>query len=176
MTGKAHFHVSPSTACVPGVSFLSFIHRQNLCAYSVLICEETMNEKSSCPRGVYLALIQEACWARLDRELEDVSFPPAFVFLSLPFLHSQLLCLPGQCPVQGQSPAPFWEILLPFHLLACSSSPCHSPSLHKDLSESPLQEPSGESSPALTDCQKWPDVYMSVRFFGLATTCLPGSC
>ena len=73
MTGKAHLHVSPSTACVPGVSFLSFIHRQNLCAYNVLICEETMNEKSSYPRGVYLPFIQEACWGRLDRELKDVS-------------------------------------------------------------------------------------------------------
>ena len=100
MTGKAHLHVSPSTACVPGVSFLSFIHRQNLCAYNVLICEETMNEKSSYPRGVYLPFIQEACWGRLDRELKDVSFLLVFVFLSLPFLHSQLPCLPGQCPVQ----------------------------------------------------------------------------
>ena len=103
------------------------------------------------------------------------SFLSLFCTASSRVFLDSVLCSDSHQPQLCKAP-PFWEILLPSHVLACSSSPCHSPSLHKDLSESPLQEPSGESSPALTDCQKWPDVYMSVHFFGLATICLPGSC
>lgn len=110
----------------------------------------------------------------LDREIKGVRFLLAFVSLFCPasscvFLDRVLGS--GSHQPQLRKALPFWEMLLPCHLLAYSSSPCYSPSLHQDL-ESPLQEPSGESSPALTDCQKWSDVH----FFGLATIYLPGSC
>lgn len=113
----------------------------------------------------------------LDHEIKGVRFLLGFVSLFCPasscvFLDRVLGS--GSHQPQMFKVLPFWEILLPFHLLAYSSSPCYSPSLHQDL-ESPLQEPSGESSPALTDCQKWSDVYMSTSlvwppytFLGLA--------
>ena len=112
----------------------------------------------------------------LHREIKGVRLLLAFVSLFCPasscvFLDRVLGS--GSHQPQLCKALPFWEILLPFHLLAYPSSPWHSPSLHQDL-ESPLQEPR-ESSPALTDCHKWPDVYMSTSlvwppytFLGLA--------
>lgn len=122
-----------------------------------------------------LPFIQEACWGCLDRELKDVSFLLVFVSLfctasSCVFLDS-VLCSDSHQPQLCRA-LPFWEILLPFHLLACSCSPRSSLSLHKDLSESPGTEWRVIASPGrlseVVSC-------LHVHFFGLATVWLPGS-
>ena len=123
-----------------------------------------------------LPFIQEACWGVCTMKSRvAVFFLPLSPFSAQPAPVSSWAGF-WAVAVTNRSCArrfPFGRYSCLYHLLAYPSSPWYSPSLHHDL-ESPLQEPR-ESSPALTDCHKWPDVYMSTSlvwpphtFLGLA--------